>query len=58
MPSNTRLAYGREESLKGEKRHERLMELCEQASNEQDPEELMKVIAERLLLCQRRERLL
>ena len=34
------------------------MELCEQASNEQDPEELMELIAERVLLCQRRERLL
>jgi hypothetical protein len=48
----------REEGLKGEKRHERLMELCEQASNEQDSEELMKLVAERLLWRQRRERLL
>jgi hypothetical protein len=34
------------------------MEVCEQASNEQDPEELLKLIAERLLSCQRTERLL
>jgi hypothetical protein len=58
MRLNTRLGYRREESLKGEKRHARLMELCEQASNDQDAEELMKLIAERVLWCQRRERLL